>query len=284
MRARRSLVFLAAAAAALSASLALNPPAGAADGSSAAVYVSPHRGLQNGDRVAVWATGLPKATPVRVQQCNVFDDSIPASWGCPDLAVVTTSRFGTLFTTVVLRDPLMYNDGGPGAGRAVYCRADTCRIGLLTLPNENDEDQVLAQSAPLIFRGSPATVTAQPSTDLADYQWVHVTGTAYGAEGRLVRVVEHSCYEIIQGTGCYAEAAAVWTRVGSRGGYSVWYLARRILMSDDTPVDCNGTDDFLLRCVISAAVYRRDGTPDNSFGMESYGEPMVDISFRGSPG
>jgi hypothetical protein len=52
-------------------------------------------------------------------------------------------------------------------------------------------------------------VTATPSTNLAAAQWVLVRGTAYGAAGRQVRIVQHACFEIIQETGCYGERATV---------------------------------------------------------------------------
>jgi hypothetical protein len=69
--------------------------------------------------------------------------------------------------------------------------------------------QALA-SAPLEFVGSPATITATPSTNLRRKQWVQAAGTAFGARGRTIAVVEEACFSLVQGSGCYS--TSVWAR------------------------------------------------------------------------
>lgn len=245
------------------------------DPGSPGVTVTPSAHLAGGDAVTVVGWGLPASTPVRVVQCDAFDNPDGV---CADSALVTTASDGTLSTTVVLRDPIIVSD--PGSGHSLYCRADTCRIGLLTEPTEDQQEQVLAVSDTLEFSGSPATVAVRPNENLRRRQWVRVTGTAYGAEGQRVRLVEQGCYHLIQENGCYAAAGVTWTRVGSDGTFAARYHVRRFLSHDGNPVDCADLANILGNCVISATVYRPDGTPDDSFGIEAFGEPMAFLWFR----
>jgi hypothetical protein len=134
--------------------------------------------------------------------------------------------------------------------------------------------QVLASDA-LEFTGSPATIAALPATNLHKKQRVRVTGTAYGAEGQAVRIVEEACFSIVQGSGCYGALPPVSTTVRADGSYTADYRARRFL-SDGT--DC--TADILGFCELNVVVLDANGSPDDSFGVSRRGQPAAALTFR----
>lgn len=203
-------------------------------------------------------------------QCDVFVDNVDGD--CPDLAVVTAGPTGKVAAHVTLGDPV-FRRMEFGAPAVVYCRADQCH--LYAVGNAPDGSRLVLESPALKFKGSPATISATPSTNLAASQWVTVRGTAYGAEGRTVRIVEQACFSIIQDTGCYGARTVVTTRVHANGHYAAPYRVNRLL-SDGT--DCT-TPDILGSCVLSVTVLDRHGQPDDSFGYSPYGDQKTPLSF-----
>jgi len=241
---------------------------------SPAVTVVPSTGLAGGDTVSVAATGLPPSAQVRVVQCEMFFGD--PEFDCGDRATTTAGPAGEVSVDVTLVDPV-YRAQPFGDARPVYCRADVCRIFLVS-DDVNGVQQVLSSDA-LEFTGSPATIVAAPNTNLRKVQRVAVTGTAYGAEGRTVQVVEQACFMIIQGSGCYGALPAVSTTVRPDGTYAVHYRVRRFL-ADGT--DCAGGWEILGECELSVIVLDANGTPDDSFGVSRIGEPAAPLSFRTS--
>lgn len=235
------------------------------------VWVTPGHALEGGDTVRVRARGLPASTEVLLVQCDSFGDRDSA---CDPSATVTTSAQGTLRTTLTLADPVLRR-GDVGRPRPILCRADQCRIGVVVRDGIEPE-QLLAESAPLRFRGSPATVAVSPATALPAARWVTVSGTAVGAAGRRVAIVQQVCFSLVQEVGCYAAGQVRHTRVRPDGGYRLAYRVTRSLPED---VDCAATGEMLGSCVVSATVLKRDGTPDLSFGYAPYGEPMAALGF-----
>ncbi len=238
------------------------------------INVSRTSGLAGGDEVRVSARGFAPGSEVRIVQCDVFVDSIDGD--CPDRTVTTAGATGRIGTRVTLGDPV-FRRMEFGAPATVYCRADICH--LYAVGDAPDGSRLVLDSGTLRFKGSPATITATPSTNLAASQWVTVRGTAYGAEGRKVRIVEQACFDIIQETGCYGARTAVTTRVHADGRYATPYRVNRLL-SDGT--DCT-TPDILGSCVLSVTVLGRDGQPDDSFGYAPHGDMMTPIAFRTGP-
>jgi hypothetical protein len=234
--------------------------------------VTPSTGLAGGDQVAVQATGLPPGVTVRVIQCDQFNDDVELD--CPDIASVVADGAGGVAATVTLADPV-FRSQPFGDPVPVYCRADVCRI-FLVWPDAEGPVQVLA-SAPLEFVGSPATITATPTTNLRRKQWVRAAGTAFGAEGRTVMVVEEACFAIVQGSGCYGTLLLGSGTVRADGTWSLRVRARRFL-ADGT--DCTDSYNLLGECQLTARILDASGRPDDSFGVARIGDPDVSLSFR----
>ncbi len=245
------------------------------------VRVFPSRGLSGGHTVLVFGSGLPPRQEMSVIQCGYFATNSPEE-GCTPTKTVTTDRWGRVLTRLLLKDPVIY--GGPSsAGSPTYCRADHCRV-ILAWGDPWAGEQEGVESRELSFKGSPATIEVTPSTDLRRKQWVRVTGTAYGAEGRRVGIREHLCYDIIQDADCYGDLGYVWTRVKRDGTFRALYPVRRFVPTGflgGRYVDC-AEDPFELlgSCSMTAVVLDRHGRPDNSFGYaELFGDPRGSLEF-----
>jgi hypothetical protein len=223
----------------------------------------------------VWVTarGFAPGAEVRIVQCETFFDN--GDNDCTNNLVVTAGTTGRISSRFALTDPvfLRHEFGDP---TPVYCRADLCR--LFVAGDDAAGNRLVLESSALRFRGSPATITVTPNDQLSAVQRVKVSGTAYGAEGRQVRIVEHACFERIQATGCYQDGKIVTTRVHSDGTYSAYYLAKRFLVDGE---DCTHQGN-LGECVLSVTVLDRAGQPDNSFGYAAIGDMMAGLTFRTS--
>ena len=249
---------------------------GSAAAAPPGVAVSRTHGLHGGDVVRVTGHGITAGAAVQVRQCDVNGADDPNGDDvdyCPAARTVTASAAGTVSLRLRLVDPAFRQEAF-GDPVPVYCRADICRIFLVWTDATGTEQSV--QSPLLHFSGSPATVAATPNSDLADTQVVRVSGTALGAQGRKVQIVEHLCFQLVQGSGCEGELAVVTTTVGRDGTFAADYEVDRFL-PDGT--DC--ADTFEGNCVISATVLKADGQPDNSFGYAPIGDPSVYLSFAG---
>jgi hypothetical protein len=241
------------------------------------VFVRPLAHLGAGSVVNVRLRGLPPNTTVQFTQCSdAFVDTQPEVSGCNaqsgPLPSGQTNSLGRLFTTVTLGDPV-YIQEEFGDPLPIYCRADQCRLFAVWTDAEGDQ-QVLA-SQELEFKGSPATIAVKPNSNLAATQKVAVSGSAYGADGRQVQVLEEACIAIIQGHGCFDQLPAVTTRIGTRGTFSVHYHVQRYL-PDGT--DCAGDigDEY---CQLTVIVLNSVGQPDYTFGDPTWGDPHGAISF-----
>ena len=242
-----------------------------ATASTPSIQVSQSTGLSGGDRVRLSARGFAPGSAVRIVQCDVFVDNIDGD--CPDSTEVVAGATGRISTKVTLLDPV-FRRMEFGEPAEVYCRADVCR--LFAVGDDAGGNRLVLSTQALKFKGSPATIVVSPASDLVDGQWVTVRGTARGAEGHQVRLVEHGCFEIIQETGCYGELPTVTTRVRADGSYVARYKVGRFL-GDGT--DC--TEPFILgECVISVTVLDRAGQPDDSFGFSPNGDMKAALLFR----
>ncbi|TDU88763.1 neocarzinostatin family protein [Kribbella voronezhensis] len=235
------------------------------------IQVSRTTGLAGGDQVRVTAHGFAPGSEVQVVQCDVFGDTPDRV--CLNTLTVTAGATGRISTQVTLGDPVWWQRD-VGQPRPTYCRADVCH--LFAVGYDGAGQRLILESVALRFRGSPATISATPSTDLAAAQWVRVRGTAHGAEGHQVQIVERACFDIIQETGCYQPGKVVTTRVHSDGTYSTYYLAKRILVDGE---DCEA-DYNLGDCVLSVAVLDSAGQPDDSFGVFWFGDMSTPLAFR----
>jgi hypothetical protein len=248
------------------------------------VAVSPSSGLVRGSLVTIKASGVSPSTLVRVVECDRYNDdpetdcpggrapsTSPGSWS------TTSSPAGRVSLKVKLADPVFrareFGDAAP-----VYCRADLCRL-FLVWEDPAGARQVLG-SDPLTFVGSPATVHMNPSSNLAALKWVAVTGTARGAEGRTIKVLEQGCFDMIQGRGCYGQLPVKWGKVRTDGSFKVKYPAQRHL-GDDPATDC-ADPGMLGQCVLSVIVLDTLGRHDDSFGVRDYGDPAASLSFAAS--
>ena len=250
-------------------STAVGPAAASTTAAGPSVTVVPSTGLAGGDTVGVTATGLTPSAAVRVIECDIFVGD--PDYDCGDRIVTTADSAGNVAVDVTLLDPV-YRAEPFGDPTPVYCRADICRVFLVW--NDQDGVQQVLASDTLEFTGSPATIVASPATGLRRTERVHVTGTAYGAEGHTVRVIEEACFSIIQGSGCYGALNAVPTTVRPDGTYGVHYRVRRFL-ADGT--DCTG--DILGFCELNVVVLDTSGNPDDSFGVSGRGQPAAALTF-----
>jgi hypothetical protein len=236
------------------------------------VSVAPASGLAGGDTVSVTASGLTPSAAVDVIQCDIFVGD--PEQDCFVSTTTAADASGGVSVDVVLADPV-YRSEPFGDPRPVYCRADACRIFLVW--TDSDGNQQVLSSDPLEFTGSPATIAVTPHTKLNKHRSVSVTGTADGAQGRTVRILEEACFSIVQGSGCYGQLPAVTTTVRANGSFATRYTARRFL-ADGT--DC-ADPDILGFCEISVVVLDANGNPDDSFGLSRIGQPAAPLSFRG---
>jgi Neocarzinostatin family len=235
------------------------------------VAVNPSTGLVGGQEVLVQASGLDPNAAVRLIECDQFNGDVELD--CPDLAEAAAAGDGQLTVALTLQDPV-YRTQPFGDPDPVYCRADVCRIFVVWSDGQGTV-QVLS-SAALEFEGSPATITAAPTTGLRKSQKVRVQGTAVGAEGQTVVVVQEACFAQVQGSGCYGTSVVGSTTIGGDGSWSMRVRVQRHL-SDGT--DC-ASPDILGSCQLTARVLNASGQPDDSFGVSRIGQPGVDLSFR----
>lgn len=243
----------------------------AAGADVSAVQVVPSTDLAGGDTVAVSATGLTPSAEVQVIECDQFVGD--PEQDCGDLTTTSASPSGAVSVGVALVDPV-YRSEPFGDPTPVYCRADVCRIFLVW--TDGTGTQQVAASDTLEFTGSPATIAVRPSSNLPRQRAVAVSGTAYGAEGHTVQVLEEACFSIVQGSGCYGQYPSVSTTVRSDGSYSVRYKVHRFL-ADGT--DC-ADPDILGACEVNVVVLDASGTPDDSFGVSRRGQPAAFVTFR----
>jgi hypothetical protein len=254
------------------------PPATAAPDPS--VSVSRTTGLVDGSEVDVTGSGLTPGATVQVIQCD--EDISPNDYyreACPALKkdVVVTSG-GTLSVRVKLVD-LTYTRVY-GADDPVYCRDDGCRLILAWSVGDDPEAEGAYHSVvsePLEFTGSTATITVSPSRNLSAKKTVRVTGTAYGAEGRTIKVLQQGCYDLVQGNGCYGQLPVRWGKVKADGTYAVDYPAQRRLGGGEDCLD----PEILGACLITTVVLDAQGRRDDSFGVSRLGEPSAPVTFRG---
>jgi hypothetical protein len=237
------------------------------------ISVSPPHHLAKGDVVAVTATHLPGDTPVDFIECDDFDNGIDPLCG-PVRASVITSHSGYAYANVTLGDPIYHSFQEFGDPRVVYCRADTCRI--IAAWTDSDGNQWEAASAPLVFAGSPATISVSATTDVADGQQIVATGTALGARGSQVSYTEEACFSIVQGSGCYGEIPLAHGFVHRGGTFKHVVTVHRVL-SDGT--DCADVLNLLGACEISIAILGADGLPDDTYGLASRGQPAAFLTF-----
>lgn len=236
------------------------------------VTVVPSTGLVGGDTVAVTGVGLTPFASVKVIQCDRFTGN-PDAGDCVPRTTTTANSAGNVSLHVILGDPV-YFQNPIGSPRPVYCRADYCRIYLAW--NDQAGTQRVRASHTLQFKGSPATIHVWPATNLRNRQWVHVTGTVYGAAGHTLLIRERNCYAQVQGTGCDDNArSAVWTVVRPSGYYAAPYRVARFLSNSD----CY-SDPYYPGCVMNVTVLT-NGKPDDSFGVSSYGQPAAPLTFQG---
>jgi hypothetical protein len=233
--------------------------------------VSPKLHLSKGDQITVQASGLPPGTSARIIQCDQFNDDVTLD--CPDLASVPVNRKGGFATSVALADPVIRSEPF-GDGTPVYCRADVCRI-FVVWTDSAGTTQVLS-SQRLWFLGAPATIAVAPNTDLGPDQLIRASGTAKGAQGHVVELVEEACFSIVQGSGCYGTTPAVRTKVLGDGTWSRGVTVQRFL-ADGT--DCTDPD-ILGACQVTARIIGSDGQPDDTFGIARIGDPGASIAFR----
>jgi hypothetical protein len=184
----------------------------------------------------------------------------------------TTGPNGGLSAQFPVEDPV-YRIQEFGDSTPIYCRADVCRIFVSW--TEDDGSQRFVASSRLTFTGSPATIARKPAGDLRDGESVKVHGTALGATGQRVRVVEEACFSLVQGSGCYGRLVLATTRVQPNGR---WHTRVRVhrLLADGT--DC--ADRYILgSCMLVAEVLDPSGMPDDSFGVARVGDPSSLLSF-----
>src|SRR5581483_895969 len=189
------------------------------------VNVSPDSHLAGGDTVHVTGTGITPAAPVQVIQCDIFDDNDSGD-NCPTLTTTAADPTGGVSVDVTLGDPV-YRSQDVGDAWPIYCRADHCQI-FLVWPDANGVVQFVS-SGDLQFSGAPAHIHAHPSRGLRNGQVIRANGSAYGAQGHKIRILEEACYRIVQGSGCYDQLPAVVMRVGSDGTFTTPYRVRRYL-------------------------------------------------------
>ena len=266
-----AIAAVATPAAASAASSARATPAALA-GSSAAVTVavSPKTALAGGDIVKVTAAGITPSASVQVIQCDTYVGD--PEQDCAPTLTTTASSSGQVAVNLTLQDPVFRSEPF-GDSTPVYCRADQCRV-FLAWTDQAGEPQ-FSSSGTLKFKGAPATIVLSTATNLHGRQLVGVRGTAFGARGHKIRVLEEACYAIIQGSGCYGQLPVVASVVRDNGRYFVHYRVRQFL-ADGT--DCNDPG-ILGFCELSVIVLTK-GHPDNSYGLSTIGQPAAPITFR----
>jgi Neocarzinostatin family len=237
------------------------------------VSVTPSAGLAGGDTVRITAAGVTPLAEVQVIQCDVYYVDSPLS-DCPGGSRTTADSAGRIATSITLRDPVYRRSGEEGDLFPKYCRADICRM-FVVWTDAGGAQQVLSSDA-LNFTGSPATIKVTPSSGLPRTRRVAVSGTADGAQGRQVQIIEELCVAIIQGHGCDAQFPAVATTVRPDGSFAARYRVRRFVTGG---LDCAG-DISPYYCQVSAIILTAAGQPDYSFGDPTFGDPHGTISFR----
>lgn len=262
-------IALIGAAAVAAPATAVTSPRRAVAVASSAVTVSPSTALAGGQVVQVTGTGIMPSASVQVIQCDTYVGD--PEQDCAPTTTATASSSGHVQVSLTLQDPV-FRSQPLGDSLPIYCRADNCRVFLAWTGPGNEPD--FSSSSTLTFKGAPATVIASTSMNLHGRQLVGVRGTAFGARGHQVMVLEEACFAIIQGSGCYGQLPAVTATVGDNGRYFVHYRVRQFL-ADGT--DCN--DPGILGSCELTVIVLTNGHPDDSYGLSSIGQPAAQITF-----
>lgn len=251
-------------------------PGAALQFSGGTAAASPSTGLVRGSAVTLRASGLTPGADLQVVQCDSWEVPDGNGGACPALTTLRASGSGTLSSKVTLVD-LIYHEFYDGTKRPVYCRDDQCRLFLVAVDDQGGS-RLEALTQPLSFTGSSATLKANPTSNLAATKWTTLWGSATGAEGRSLRVVEQACYPTEQFKPCYGQLPVRWGRVKADGTFVVKYPAQRYL-GDDAKTDCRDTGTEAT-CRISVVVLDAGGKHDDSFGVQHLGQPGVEITFK----
>jgi hypothetical protein len=260
-----------ASAPAVNAAAATASVTGTAVTPTAAVH--PSHGLTVGDPVTVTGAGLPPRTQVDVVECSRSSSTGDGPQGCPALTTVTVSSHGTISVHLAVQDPVYYQ-GEAGDPYPVYCRADQCQF-FIEWTDAGGLESIGSQV--MYFHGAPATIAAAPATGLADGEQVHVTGTATRSSGHSVVIVEQSCYDLVQGTGCNGTLTLKTLPLPADGTFSGWVAVSRYLADGEDCVDLAG----YFGCELSVEVLNARGVPDDSFGVSRLGRPAATIVVTG---
>lgn len=232
----------------------------------------PSRGLTSYTYVIVKGSGLPPSTPVDVVQCD--QPSYEADGdrlGCPVLRTGSTDGSGS-YNDAFNPYPLVYRSLEYGDPVPVYCRADTCRYYLEWTDPATGEPRSVP-SGLLHFVGAPATIALSQATGLADGQQVVVTGSAKGSAGRYVTIMQASCYQLVQGSGCNGQLPLASVPLRDDDTFRVKVPVYRYL------ADLSDCADGFWTCRLIAVVLDADGRPDDTFGVSSLGDPGAEITF-----
>jgi hypothetical protein len=245
--------------------------AGAAHATSTTpvVTVSPSHGLRGGDTIHVAGSGITPSASVQVIQCNSYSNDPDEN--CSPTTTTSADPTGAVSLDITVAS-VVYQSQDIGDSVPNYCRADGCHI-FLAWTDANGQPQV-ASSNPMEFAGAPARIHARPSSALTNNEKIRVNGSAYGAFGHRVQIVEEACYDIAQGSGCYGALPAVTTWIKPNGTFAIHYRAQRFL-ADGT--DC-ASADILGSCEMTVIVLTH-GQPDDSFGVSAIGQPAAQITF-----
>ncbi|MFL6238220.1 MAG: hypothetical protein ACJ735_01825 [Actinomycetes bacterium] len=233
------------------------------------VIVSPSTGLVHGESVVVRLRGLPPHTSVGLAECDtffiLFEDPV-----CSRVGALTTNGNGRGAAGVVLDDPVV--NASPGAdSHFVYCRDEQCRMWAWWTDSAGDIQT--AASAVLDFVGSTLTYSASPTDRLVNGERVKLSGTAYGAEGQTMQVVEVFCVDDVQLT-CTAVQVLGSAVVRPNGTWSRAVHVHRRIGGEDC-----ANPDSLAYCGVAAEVVETSGAVDLSFGAVLTGDTVSRLSF-----
>jgi len=245
---------------------------------SPGVTVQPDVHLAGGQTVHVHATGVPPLATAYVYLCDRPDYLGLDDRGCGNGVMVTADPTGTVVTDLTLTDPVYDVPDDPLTGKPAYCRADICHVYV-----EWGDPSVDALASPaLYFTGYPAVIVVRPNSHLAATERVAVSGSAHGAQGRKVQVVEEICFNIIQDTECDPMLPPVTVTAGAGGLFGTHYVVHRFLGTNDClDLNASGWPENAANCQLTVKVLK-NGQPDISYGDPSWGDPHGWLHFSGS--
>jgi len=212
---------------------------------AASVSVAPSTNLIDLETVTVAGAGLVHNHLVNIAQCNLFNGKSGGVCYAPTRRSTTSDATGAFTTSFVVRRVIVESTSSVDCGAA----AATCGIIVGDLTHTVVADLTFDPSAP----ANPPEVNVAPDVGLYDGDSVHVAGTGFTPDERIVIA---QCASTTAGLGRCDPSNEVVAVADEKGSFTATPFVVHTLITVSTgggTLDCTPTTANQVPCVIVAA-------------------------------